>query len=146
MPAKPASAASSIGRLPAYPSDPDQASELPPPTTPINECLAGVILGVFLAGGGCVLAGCDLGTVLLGLLLGGSIGALDGLLIAKLSGKSRTTVTLGGVLWTLPRVLLWTFIWPVMPLFIMTMALPRGRVGVKQRFFESLDKWDQGGD
>lgn len=141
-PAGPRHAAGGIGRLPSYPGTPDQTSELPPPKTALPECLAGAILGTLVAGVGSVLAGCDPATMLLGLLLGSVIGALDGLLVAKLFGKRGTTVSVGSVLWAVPRVLLWTCVWPVLPPIIMLAVLGRGR----RRFFERVDEWDQGGD
>jgi len=141
-PARRHGAAGGFGRLPAYPGRPDQASEAPPPKTALIECLAGAILGAPLAGVGSVLAGCDPATILLGLLLGGVVGALDGLLVAKLFGKTGTTLSVGAVLGAVPRVLLWTFVWPILPPIIMAGFCGRGR----HRFAESLDKWNQAAD
>jgi len=134
-------AAASVGSLPAYPGNPDQRSELSPPKTALVDVLAGAVLGTLAAGIGCILAGCDTTTVVLGWVLGCTVGALDGLLVAKLFGKAATA-SVGAVLWAVPRVALFTLVWPILPLVILVGVRSPGR----RRFGAWLDKWDQGGD
>jgi hypothetical protein len=64
--------------LRAYPSNPFQTSELPPPKPATSEVVAGAILGGFL---GLALFGYP------GLVFGPVVGAVDGWWVGKLAGR-----------------------------------------------------------
>src|SRR6266852_2011455 len=77
-PGNPASP-SPFGSLRAFPSNPFQTSELPPPKSAIAELVAGAILGVLP---GLVCFGPA------GLLVGPLVGALDGYWVGHLVGRA----------------------------------------------------------
>jgi hypothetical protein len=70
-----------FGALRAFPENPYQTSELPPPKSPVAELVAGAILGGLL--------GLKIGG-LSGLLVISIVGALDGLWVGYLVGRAGT--------------------------------------------------------
>jgi hypothetical protein len=98
---------SPFASLTSYPSNPYQATELPPRKTLIVEAVAGGVLGAVIGGAGCSLFGGGVLAVALGLLIGLAVGVAVGCLAGKLTGPTGT-LTVGAVLWAMPRIVLVT--------------------------------------
>jgi uncharacterized membrane protein len=136
-PAAPAGDRSFLGSLPAFPGNPEQQSELPPPKTSVVEAVAGAVLGAVVGPVGGLLAGGGVLAVLLGLVVGAAVGALFGLLVAKVSGRIGT-LTAGNVLWAMPRIVLWAVLCPLIPIYIVFVIRYGSRAAG-----DRLDRWDR---
>jgi hypothetical protein len=120
---------------------------LPPPKTSVVETVAGAVLGAVV---GAVIAFAVGGalTILLGLTVGPAVGALFGLLVAKLSGRTGT-LTVGNVLWAMPRILLWAIACPLLPLAPVILAVRASKRPFDRSVHDAadrLDRWDRDED